>query len=193
MPGYLQPSFWPSHIFNMKSVHTRSSNIQYIAWNMLQVLLNFILFWLYRQFFNGWTFTYILQGCFTGTGIINTSGLLHRHWGNNIFSVASLVLGQSYDCQIADELMLNVINKIDYHQNKAWTLYITVTPWWVWYHLKSPASPLFTQPFSGADQSKHQSSVSLAFVQGIHRWPVNSPHKWPVTRKMFPFDDVIMT
>ena len=27
---------------------------------------------------------------------------------------------------------------------------------------------------------------------GIHRRPVNSPHKWPVTRKMFPFDDVIM-
>ena len=30
------------------------------------------------------------------------------------------------------------------------------------------------------------------FVRGIHRWPVNSPHKGPVTRKMFPFDDVIM-
>ena len=45
---------------------------------------------------------------------------------------------------------------------------------------------------SGADQSKHQSSASLAFVCGIHRGPVNSPHKWPVTRKMFPFDDVIM-
>ena len=27
---------------------------------------------------------------------------------------------------------------------------------------------------------------------GIHRGPVNSPHKWPVTRKMFPFDDIIM-
>ena len=39
---------------------------------------------------------------------------------------------------------------------------------------------------------KHQSSVSLAFVWGIHRWPVNSPHNWPVMRKMFPFDDVIM-
>ena len=39
---------------------------------------------------------------------------------------------------------------------------------------------------------KHQSSASLAFVWGIHRWPVNSPQKWPVTRKMFPFDDVIM-
>ena len=23
-------------------------------------------------------------------------------------------------------------------------------------------------------------------------WPVNYPHKWPVARKMFPFDDVIM-
>ena len=45
---------------------------------------------------------------------------------------------------------------------------------------------------SDADQRKHQSSASLAFVWGIHRRPVNSPHKWPVTRKMFPFDDVIM-
>ena len=46
--------------------------------------------------------------------------------------------------------------------------------------------------YSGANQWKHQSSASLAFVRGIHRWPVNSPHKGPVTRKMFPFDDVIM-
>ena len=29
--------------------------------------------------------------------------------------------------------------------------------------------------------------------EGIHRWPVNSPHKRPVTRKMFLFDDIIMT
>ena len=38
---------------------------------------------------------------------------------------------------------------------------------------------------SGVDQRKHQSSASLAFVWGIHRWPVNSPHKGPVTRKCF--------
>ena len=44
----------------------------------------------------------------------------------------------------------------------------------------------------GANQIKHQSSASLAFVRGIHRRPVNSPHKRPATRKMFPFDDVIM-
>ena len=43
-----------------------------------------------------------------------------------------------------------------------------------------------------ADKGKHQSSASLAFVRGSNRWPVNSPHKWPVTQKMFPFDDVIM-
>ena len=47
--------------------------------------------------------------------------------------------------------------------------------------------------YSDADHRKHQSSASLAFVRGIHQGPVNSPHKWPVTRKMFPFDDVIMT
>ena len=46
--------------------------------------------------------------------------------------------------------------------------------------------------YSGADQTKHQNSASLAFVGGIHRWPVNSSHKGPVTRKMLPFDDVIM-
>ena len=46
--------------------------------------------------------------------------------------------------------------------------------------------------YSDADQRKHQSSASLAYVWGIHRGPVNSPHKWPVTRKRFPFDDVIM-
>ena len=33
----------------------------------------------------------------------------------------------------------------------------------------------------------------MAFVGGIQRVPVNSPYKWPVTRKIFGFDDVIMT
>ena len=51
---------------------------------------------------------------------------------------------------------------------------------------------VYSTVYSGADQRKHQSSASLAFVQGIHLWPANSPHKWPVTRKMFPFDDFIM-
>ena len=51
---------------------------------------------------------------------------------------------------------------------------------------------VYSTVYSDADQRKYQSSASLAFVRGIHRRAVNSPHKWPVTRKMFPFDDVIM-
>ena len=47
--------------------------------------------------------------------------------------------------------------------------------------------------YSSADQRNHQSSASLAFVRGIYRRPVTSPHKGPVTRKMFPFDDVSWT
>ena len=63
----------------------------------------------------------------------------------------------------------------------------------------SPMASQITSPtivystvYSGTDQRKHQSPVSLAFVRGIHRSPVNSPLKGPVTQKMFPFDDVIM-
>ena len=44
---------------------------------------------------------------------------------------------------------------------------------------------VFSTVLSGAEQRKHQSSASLAFVWGIQRWSVNSPHKWPVTRKYF--------
>ena len=52
---------------------------------------------------------------------------------------------------------------------------------------------VYSTVYSVADQRKHQSSASLAFVRGIRRRPVNSPHKWPVTRKMLPFGDVIMS
>ena len=45
---------------------------------------------------------------------------------------------------------------------------------------------VYSTVYLDADQRKHLSYVSLAFVWGIQRVPVNSPHKWPVTRKMFP-------
>ena len=51
---------------------------------------------------------------------------------------------------------------------------------------------VYSTLYSDADRRKHQSPASPAFMRGIHRWPVHSPHKRPVTRKMFPFDDVIM-
>ena len=57
--------------------------------------------------------------------------------------------------------------------------------------ITSPAI-VYSTVYSSANQRKHQSPASLAFVRGIHLWPVNSPHKGPVTRKIFPFDVVIM-
>ena len=79
---------------------------------------------------------------------------------------------------------------------------VSRTGFWLWHYSGVIMGAIVSQMtslmivysivYSSADQRKHQSSVSLAFVQGIHRWPVNSPHKWPVTRRMFPFDDVIM-
>ena len=81
--------------------------------------------------------------------------------------------------------------------------YITSIPICIWHHysdviMGANASQItsltivYSTVYSGPDQRKHQSSASLAFVWRIHRGPVNSPHKWPVTRKMFRFDDVIM-
>ena len=50
---------------------------------------------------------------------------------------------------------------------------------------------VYSTIYSGADQKNYQSSASLAFVRGIHRWPVIL-HKMASNGKMFPFDDVIM-
>ena len=44
---------------------------------------------------------------------------------------------------------------------------------------------------SGIHQRKYWSST-LPFVRGIHRWPMDSPHKGPVIYKMFPCYNAIM-
>ena len=67
-----------------------------------------------------------------------------------------------------------------------------------WRHNGAMASQItsltivYSTIYSDADQRKHQSSAWLAFVRGIHRYLDNSPHKWPITRNMFPFDDIII-
>ena len=53
-------------------------------------------------------------------------------------------------------------------------------------------STVFSNVCSCAHQKEHQRSALLAFVREIQRWQVVSSHKAPVTRKMFPFNDVIM-
>ena len=52
-------------------------------------------------------------------------------------------------------------------------------------------SIVYSTVCSGAAQRKHQRSASFAFMGGIHRWPVNSPHKGPRTGKMFSCDEGI--
>ena len=53
-------------------------------------------------------------------------------------------------------------------------------------------SMVYSTVCTGEDQRKYQSSTSLVFVRGIHRWPVNSPQQGPVTQKMFPSDDIMI-
>ena len=68
----------------------------------------------------------------------------------------------------------------------SYTLYLTVTSWWARWHLKSPASRVFSHPFIQAQIKEN--------INAPRHWPLcgESPHERPVTRKMFPFDDVIM-
>ena len=89
---------------------------------------------------------------------------------------------------------------LDWTNNQVFGAHVT-SLWWSHFNdviMGATASQIpslmlvYSTVYSGADQGRHQSSASLAFVWGIDRAPVNSPHKWPVTRKMFPFDDVII-
>ena len=56
-----------------------------------------------------------------------------------------------------------------------------------------PHDCLLNRLFRRRSKNIQQGSTSLAFVRGIRRGSANYPHKWPVTVKMFPLDDVIMS
>ena len=94
----------------------------------------------------------------------------------------------------------NLLDRVTYHFVFAF-LIVMMCHWFTHYsdvRIGAIASQItsltivYSIVYLSADQRKHQSSALLAFLRGIHRRPVNSPHKGPVTRKMFPFDDVIM-
>ena len=63
---------------------------------------------------------------------------------------------------------------------------------WARWRRKSPAQPLFTQPFIQMQIKKTSKLRVTGLCVGKSPGPVNAPHKGPVTRKMFLFDDVIM-
>ena len=92
-------------------------------------------------------------------------------------------------------LFLTVDNKSGLVQVRAWRFLMEdwKLPTLQWSHNeRDGVSTVCLTVSSDANQGQYQSSASLVFVRGIHRWPVNSPHKGPITRKMFPFDDVII-
>ena len=101
---------------------------------------------------------------------------------------------QCFPCDHVTDIWIALITK--YHPFPSRT---GVVIWWsASTHYSEVIKDAMTSQISSLNRlfkrrsKKLQSSASLAFVRGIHRWPVNSSHKWPVTRKMFPFDDVIM-
>ena len=122
-------------------------------------------------------------------------GAMHTHWNEYVFILmkfpsllALKVVVLTTFCAINDENFVQMTSSsrsfLMFHYND-----VIMGP------IASQITSLtivYSIVYSDADQRKHQSSASLAFVRGIHRGPVNSPHKWPVMRKMFPFDDVIM-
>ena len=79
--------------------------------------------------------------------------------------------------QMTNNLIRSVYNDVIMNAMASWITSLTI---------------VYSTVYSGTDQRKHQSSASLTSVRGINQWPVNSPHIRPVTRKMFPFDDVII-
>ena len=83
-----------------------------------------------------------------------------------------------------DNAMHNTINVYHYHYSDV--IMGAMTP------QITSHTIVYSTVYPGADKRKYQSSASLAFVRGIHRWPVNSPHKRPVTREIVPFDHAIM-
>ena len=79
---------------------------------------------------------------------------------------------------------------------------VGIVNWWIFHYndviMGSMASQItsptifYSTVYTDWDQRKHHSFESLAFVWGMHWGLVNSPHKWPIKWKMFPFDDIIM-
>ena len=113
-----------------------------------------------------------------------SSGLFHWHWDDPLTAQRVPVKEpwMFWETSTSTKPQQNTTKRIHYSDIIMGTMASQITSLTIVYSTAN----------SSADQRKYQSSVSLAFVRGINRWPVNSPHKGPVTLKMFPFDDVIM-
>ena len=95
-------------------------------------------------------------------------------------------------CNMKPRISLCLPSEKTHYHNISWHHRITVTSYGHHGVSNHRASAVYSTICQGAHERKHQNYALLAFVRGLHRWTVDSPHKGPGTQKMFPFDDVIM-
>ena len=120
-------------------------------------------------------------------GLTDVSNIYIKPWGGNRMKQQILMVYRFIGNYCYNQSQSNAVISTWYHFSLQWRHNGRNS---VSNH--QPHDCLLKGLFRHRSQRKHESSASLAFVHGIHRGPVNSPHKWPVTRKMFPFDDVPM-
>ena len=83
---------------------------------------------------------------------------------------------------------VDILTKIQ-KKKKSWLYSDIIMGDSIWNH--QPHNCLLSRLFRGRSKKTSKLHVTGLCVRNS-RGPVNSPHKWPVTRKMFPFDDIIM-
>ena len=144
--------------------------------------------WIYHQFlaFSSEWFIHIRQGCFTSTETIQSCPITNE--------ITLKHMGTINWCQTTakPDKMRTTCTILGPDGSRQWRIMnlITVTSQWARWRLKSPASRLFTQSFIQTQIKEN--------TKAPRHWPLwgeftgEFPHKWPVTRKMFPFHDVIM-
>ena len=136
-----------------------------------------------------------------GDSEVNNSYTIANRFIGFLVNVLSSIIDNSNDKTMHSHLKQRITRSFNFQYTLITSQLKPVVGWVVYYNdvimgaLASQITSLtivYSDVYSDADQRKHQRSASLAFMRGILRWLVNSPHKWPVTRKMLPFDDVIM-
>ena len=130
-------------------------------------------------------YTFLLQNGALRAWVWCLVGFVQRAY--NVITMT--LLRQSYDANFI--LLVCKINVCPLQISNTFLVTCNVSQVKPWMAITS-LTIVYSTVYPGADQRKHQSSASLAFVREIHWWPVTSAHKGPVTRKMFPFDDVII-
>ena len=99
---------------------------------------------------------------------------------------------KSFGTKIPQNYIFNITESVKFRLDRAKILYYRDVIMGAMASQITGLTIVYLTVYWSADQRKHQSSASLGSVMGIHRWPVNSSFKGPITRKLFPFNDVIM-